>query len=104
MASLLDRVYARSPVFVQNAMATGYGIQQRVRRTVEFAATCVPYYRELFARERIKPTHIRGAADLAILPMLDKATVQAEGERLRPDRRRVPGILHTTGGTTGSPV
>ncbi len=32
MASLLDRIYARSPVFVQNVMATGYGLQQRVRR------------------------------------------------------------------------
>lgn len=137
MASLLDRVYARSPVFVQNAMATGYGVQQRirryggasarfvaalerqqwqsaaalqelqdaaVRRTVTFAATEVPYYRELFARERIRPEQIRTAADLRILPFLDKATVQEHGERLRPDRRKVRGILHTTGGTTGRPV
>jgi phenylacetate-CoA ligase len=137
VASLLERVYARSPVLVQNVMATGYGVHQRVRRhrgdyarfvaelerqqwltaevlqarqdaavrrTVQFAATEVPYYRELFARERIRPEHIRGAADLKRLPLLDKATVAAEGERLRPDRRRIPGILHTTGGTTGRPV
>jgi phenylacetate-CoA ligase len=137
MASLLDRVYAHSPVFVQNVMATGYGVQQRVRRyrgefarfctelerqqwlpaaalqelqdaavrrTVAFAAACVPYYRELFAREGIRPEHIRTAADLPILPLLDKATVQEQGARLRPDRRRVPGIVHTTGGTTGRPV
>jgi len=137
MASLLDRVYARSPVFVQNAMATGYGVQQRVRRyrgdyarfvaelerqqwlpaaalqelqdaavrrTVSFAAAEVPYYRELFARERIRPEDIRTAADLRILPLLDKQTLQDQGARLQPDRRRVPGIPHTTGGTTGRPV
>lgn len=137
MPSLLDRIYARSPVFVQNAMATGYGIQQRVRRyrgeyprfldtlerqqwlerrelqdlqdaavrrTVEFAAREVPYYRELFARERIRPEHIRTAADLRILPFLTKTLVQQHGDRLRPDRRTIPAIPQTTGGTTGRPV
>lgn len=137
MASLLDRVYAASPVLVQNLMATGYGVQQRVRRyrgefarfvaelerqqwlpaaalaelqdaavrrTVAFAAAEVPYYRELFAREGIRPQDIRTAADLRFLPLLDKQTVQEQGARLRPDRRRVPGLAHTTGGTTGRPV
>ncbi|HEY5952359.1 MAG TPA: hypothetical protein VIV40_42970 [Kofleriaceae bacterium] len=137
MANLLDRIYAHSPVFVQNVMATGYGVQQRLRRyggayngfvaqldrqqwldrdalqamqdaalrkTVEFAAREVPYYRELFAREGIRPDHIRTAKDLRILPFLDKATVQEQGERLRPDRVKVTGIPHSTGGTTGRPV
>lgn len=137
MPSLLDRIYTNSPVFVQNVMATGYGVQQRlvryrgdyrrhfatlerqqwagvaelqaiqdaaVRRTVAFAAHEVPYYREMFAREGIRPEHIQTAADLRLLPMLDKATVQREGERLRPDRIHVEGIPHTTGGTTGRPV
>jgi phenylacetate-CoA ligase len=137
MSSLLDRIYTRSPVLIQNVMATGYGVQQRllryggeyasfvdtlarqqslprselqriqdaaVRRTVTFAATHVPYYRDLFAREKIKPEHIKGAADLHILPMLDKSIMQREGERLRPDTPKVPGVLHTTGGTTGRPV
>lgn len=137
MASLLDRVYARSPVAVQNVMATSYGVQQRLRRhrgdydrfvarlehqqwlpraellarqdadlrrTVAYAAAEIPYYRELFAREGIRPEHIRTAADLRILPFLDKRTVQDEGDRLRPDRRRGPAIQQTTGGTTGRPV
>ena len=137
MASLLDRIYARAPIAVQHAMATGYGVQQRVRRyggafervcaelranewrsadelaaiqdaavrrTIQHAATAVPYYRELFARAGLRPQDIRGAADLRHLPMLDKATVAEHGARLRPDRPPVDGLLHTTGGTTGKPV
>lgn len=135
--SILDRIYARSPVIVQNAMATGYGIRQRlirnggdykrfceqlerqqwmsaaelhtlqdaaVRRTVEFAATNVPYYRDLFAERGIRASDIRGAADLHVIPMLDKDIVQREGARLRPDRGAVAAIAQTTGGTTGRPV
>lgn len=137
MSSLLDRVYAKSPVFVQNTMATAYGLRQRMvrnrgaysqfvaelerqqwltaeqlqalqnealRRTVEFAAREVPYYRELFAREGIRPEHIKSVEDLRILPFLDKLTVQREGDRLRPDRLRIKALPQTTGGTTGKPV
>lgn len=135
--SLLDRIYERSPVFIQNVMATGYGLRQRLlrnrgafpryvdelerqqwwseelltelqnrrlRQTVAFAAAEVPYYRELFARERISPHDIQTKEDLALLPFLDKGVVQREGERLRPDRRRIKTFAQTTGGTTGRPV
>lgn len=135
--SLLDRIYARSPVLVQNAMATGYGLRQRlirnggefsrfchdldvqqwlplaelqalqdaaVRRVVEFAATNVPYYRELFAERGLRASDIRTATDLQQLPMLDKSIVQREAARLRPDRVDVPALAQTTGGTTGRPV
>src|SRR3569623_675995 len=75
-----------------------------LRRTIDFAATSVPYYRELFARENIRPEQIQTPADLAILPFLDKATVQREGQRLRPDRGNVDSHLSHTGGPTGRPV
>jgi phenylacetate-CoA ligase len=136
VSSLLDRIYAKSPVFVQNVMATGYGMKQRmlrhrgeyqtfyeqlerqqwlsrdelqriqdaaVRRTIEYAAREVPYYRELWAQHGIRPEHVQTAADLKILPFTDKAVMQAHGERLRPERA-VPAIPQTTGGTTGRPV
>ncbi|MFN0247174.1 MAG: phenylacetate--CoA ligase family protein [Kofleriaceae bacterium] len=32
MPSLLDRIYARSPIVIQNVMATGYGLQQQLLR------------------------------------------------------------------------
>ncbi|HEY4176140.1 MAG TPA: hypothetical protein VGM90_04890 [Kofleriaceae bacterium] len=137
MSSLLDRIYTASPVFVQNAMATGYGLRERlvrnggeyprflarlerqqwlgreelqaiqdeaVRRMVTFAAIEVPYYRDLFAREKIRPEHIRGASDLKLLPITEKADVQREGDRFRPDRIQLHAIRQTTGGTTGRPV
>jgi phenylacetate-CoA ligase len=135
--SLLDRIYARSPVFVQNAMATGYGIRQRMlrnrgefpkffreldaqqwlsadelqelqnqalRRTIAFAATNVPYYRDMFATLKLAPRDIKTPADLHVLPFLDKGIVQREFARLRPDRVSVPALAQSTGGTTGRPV
>jgi phenylacetate-CoA ligase len=137
VALSLDTIYERSPVAVQNVMATVYGYRERrlrnggqyaqffadlerqqwldaralqelqdaaLRKMVQFAATEVPYYRELFAREKIRPEHIRTAADLKILPMVDKATVQREGARFRPDRIRIDSHEKQTGGTTGRPV
>ena len=122
---------------MQNAMATGYGLRQRLirnrgefgrffreldaqqwssaselqalqnaalRRTIDFAAANVPYYRELFAERGIRPADIRTPADLRLLPFLDKGIVQREGDRLRPDRVAVPALAQTTGGTTGRPV
>lgn len=137
MASVLDWIYERSPIVIQNLMATGYGLRQRalryrgdysrmceqlerqqwlplaelrniqnaaLRKTIAFAAAEVPYYRELFAREGIRPEHIKTADDLRILPFLDKKIVQEQGDRLRPDRIDVPSVAQTTGGTTGRPV
>jgi phenylacetate-CoA ligase len=133
----LESIYERSPVVVQNLMATVYGYRERrlrnggrylqyvadlerqqwlptaelqqlqdaaVRKMVAFAATEVPYYRELFAREKIRVEHIRTVSDLRILPFTDKATVQREGERFRPDRIRIAAHASQTGGTTGRPV
>ena len=135
--SLLDRIYARSPVVVQNAMATGYGdppahaAQRRrvpeyfgeldaqqwwsARRACHapgcraaphgrFAATNVPYYRELFAARSIRPDGHPDAPPTSASAFLDKGIVQREGARLRPDRVAVPAIAQTTGGTTGRPV
>jgi len=122
---------------VQNAMATGYGLRQRLirnrgeyarfcreldaqqwlsapelqelqnaalRRTIEFAATNVPYYRDLFNAHGLRTADIRTPADLKALPLLDKAIVQREGQRLRPARVEMATIAQTTGGTTGRPV
>ncbi len=137
MSNILDRVYERSPIFIQNVMATGYGLRQRavrnrgqygqfvdeleqrqwwdearlrehqdasLRAMVEFASKEVPYYRDLFASARLRAADIRTAADLCALPFLDKATVQEQGDRLRPDRVSTASLAQTTGGTTGRPV
>ncbi len=78
---------------------------RRIRDIVTYAARTVPYYREWFARERIDPRAITGAAELDRLPILDKELVHR-----RPDwfiaqtsaaRTARP---FSTSGTTGTPI
>ena len=66
----------------RGAAATG-----AFERSSRYAATSVPYYRELFEREGIDPREIRGAADLDGLPLLDRELVRARPGAV-PRRRR----------------
>ncbi|HEY7727255.1 MAG TPA: phenylacetate--CoA ligase family protein, partial [Candidatus Eisenbacteria bacterium] len=75
----------------------------RLREFLGEVGARVPYYRDLFARARVRPAGIRGASDLASIPVLTKplirehaAALAAEGARgLRPA---------STGGSTGDPL
>lgn len=76
----------------------------RDRRIAEFvahAAATTPYYRQSFARLGIDPQEIRGLADLARLPVLTKAEVQADSARFLSEAylgaATVP--VHTSGST-----
>ncbi len=77
----------------------------RVRRTVRHAAAFVPYYREMFARLRVDPRSIRGAADLAQLPLVPKSELRRDPTafvaQTREGRAAVP---FSTSGTTGEPA
>jgi phenylacetate-CoA ligase len=77
--------------------------ERRLREMVRWAATTVPYYRDLFAREGVDPDSIQGLDDLARIPYLEKETVRNHARELRseaiPDRQIIPG--HTSG-TTGT--
>jgi phenylacetate-CoA ligase len=76
-----------------------------VRRMVAYAAANVPYYHELFARERIDPTSIRTADDLSRLPLLEKSTVQREPRCfVSQSRAGSTAVRFVTSGTTGSPL
>jgi phenylacetate-CoA ligase len=76
----------------------------RIRRIVGYAARTVPHYRELFARERIDPRDVRGAADLDALPLVDPDDVRRRPERFRSESRRARGALSfLTSGATGRP-
>ena len=57
----------------------------RVRETVLHAAEHVPFYRDYFADERLDPRELRGADDLAALPLLSKTAVYGQLERFRSD-------------------
>jgi phenylacetate-CoA ligase len=74
----------------------------RVRDTVRYAAETVPYYRELFEKERIDPREIRTADDLERLPILEKEVVRAQPERFVSDSRRGrTSMPFVTSGSTG---
>jgi phenylacetate-CoA ligase len=78
---------------------------RRVREIVGYAARTVPFYRDFFRSERIGPAEIRGAEDLARLPLIDKQTVRAQPERfLSTSSRARTGLSVWTSGTTGMPL
>jgi phenylacetate-CoA ligase len=79
--------------------------ERRLRELIRRATVDVPYYRALFARERLRPEDIRTLEDLRRVPLLDKDTVRAELERGLRSRRADPRMLLrvTTSGSTGEP-
>jgi len=78
----------------------------KLRRLVRHAYDRVPYYREMFDAVRIRPEDIRGAGDLAALPVTTKKILND----LSLKEKTVAGVdLHTcrtssTSGTTGRPL
>ncbi len=77
----------------------------RIRSMVAYAARHVPYYRDLFARERIDPRDVRGARELDALPRLSRDQVRRDPSRFLSTARTASwrlGLL--TGGTTGTPL
>lgn len=77
----------------------------RIRETVAYAAATVPYYRDLFARERIDPREIVSAAELEQLPLTPKEAVRSEPDRfISQSRLGRSSIAFHTSGSTGMPV
>lgn len=78
---------------------------RRVRETVEHAAAHVPHYRDLFRREGIDLRDIRGAGDLARLPVVPRDEVLRDPERFRSDdASERDGLVLQSTGTTGVPL
>jgi phenylacetate-CoA ligase len=75
-----------------------------VRRMVTYAARTVPFYRELFARERIDPGEIRGAKDLETLPLLDPKAVRADPGLYTSESRRARDSLPLISGSIVRPL
>jgi phenylacetate-CoA ligase len=74
----------------------------KLRRLVAHAAVHVPYYREVFARERLDVREIRGLDDLPKIPMLTKQTLRERFDDLvSDDFARHRAVLGTSGGSTG---
>jgi len=81
-------------------------IQNRKLRTViDQAYHHVPYYRELFDTNGIKPADIQTAQDLVHIPVLTKKTLRERYNDLIADNsEKFNPYIDKTSGTTGTPV
>jgi phenylacetate-CoA ligase len=79
--------------------------RRRLAETVDYAYRHVPHYREAMTRRGLRPGDISTAADLARLPLLERAEIQRDPERFtsreHPIERHVP---LQTGGSSGVPL
>ena len=77
----------------------------RVRHLVARAYEQSTYYRRLFDEAGVRPTSIRGAADLPRLPLLTKDLVRQHAAEIMTSPQPLAGWLHGhTSGTTGTPL
>jgi phenylacetate-CoA ligase len=77
----------------------------RVRELVGWAHERVPYYREVFAERGLKPSDIRGAADLRHLPLLTRAILRERATDLLAEGMPASAREQvSTGGTSGEPL
>ena len=78
--------------------------RERMRRFLGDALTGVPYYRDCVARLGMSAGEIARSADPSPLPLLDKAIIRAEGDRMWTDDRSLAWYPSSTGGSTGEPL
>jgi phenylacetate-CoA ligase len=76
----------------------------RLRLTLSYAGSHCPYYRELFQKSGFTPDAVHSLSDLQRLPLLDKETVRAQGDRLLSDPLPSKTVKGDTSGTTGFPM
>lgn len=78
----------------------------QLRRLVAHAYANVPYYRRLFDGAGLTPADIRTRADLALIPITERADLQSLSTEeilargVNPDRL----VVHRTSGATGQPL
>lgn len=75
-----------------------------LRELFSEASEHVPYYRDLFAAQGLRPQDLRTQADMARLPVLTKEIIRREGERMFSTDPRRRGYRSSTGGSTGEPL
>lgn len=75
----------------------------RLREFLVRIGQAVPYYRELFPRLGFDPARLATLDDLRQLPLTDKPTMRAAGERLKADGA-VDLTRYNTGGSSGEPL
>ncbi|MCB1998689.1 MAG: phenylacetate--CoA ligase family protein [Rhodoferax sp.] len=75
---------------------------QRLRELLVSAAE-VPYWRDLFSQLSFEPRGVTSVNDLAVLPLLDKATIRQHTDAMKHPQAR--GLARfNTGGSSGEPL
>ncbi len=78
---------------------------RRLRKVIKYAAETVPFYKDLFRKERMDPREIRSVKDLDRLPYIDKDMVRRDPLCfVSTSRRGRNSIPFVTSGTTGMPL
>lgn len=78
---------------------------RRLREVLLHADRHVAFYRDRFRAAGFDPARLRDFDDLAVIPPLTKADIQANRERMRSDHfDRAQLIENRTGGSTGAPI
>ena len=76
---------------------------ERLRSLLVKVGKNVPYYRDCFASLGFNPQEINSLTDLQKLPLLTKAMIRAEGDRMKSDIAQ--GLARfNTGGSSGEPL
>ena len=75
----------------------------RLKQFLQTARDRVPYYREAFAQRGFAPDRMQGLADIAKLPLLTKALIRANADRLKADGASALK-RYNTGGSSGEPL
>ncbi|MCP4196966.1 MAG: phenylacetate--CoA ligase family protein [Proteobacteria bacterium] len=78
---------------------------KRLKQTLTYAGEKVPYWRDLFRRQRFDPAGVTKPSDIEVLPILTKDIIRAEGDRMISsdyDKSRL--VIRKTGGSTGEPL
>ena len=76
---------------------------ERLRNLLTKTGQHVPYYRDCFKRLGFNPQTIESLDELQKLPLLTKAIIRAEGDRMKSDI--ATGLARfNTGGSSGEPL
>lgn len=75
----------------------------KLRRLFEYAYANVPYVQDVMRQAGVTPADIHGPADLVRLPLMKKADVRKNRERIR-SRKAGKLTAFSTGGSTGEPL
>ena len=75
----------------------------RLRVLLQDVALNVPYYKDLFATVNFEPDNVQSIADLQNLPLLTKAIIRANSEKLKNVNARSLARFNT-GGSSGEPL